>query len=56
MADEKIEKKIEETGAPKKDGELTEADFEKVAGGGHVGKQDSPNPASGSTTIKGCCV
>jgi rRNA maturation endonuclease Nob1 len=31
--DEKIEKKVEETVAPKQDGELSEADIEAVAGG-----------------------
>jgi len=38
MADpkaENIEKKLDETGAPKKDSELSDSDFEKVSGG-HV--------------------
>jgi hypothetical protein len=30
--DEKIEKKLEETGAPNQDSELSDADLEKVAG------------------------
>jgi hypothetical protein len=40
--EEKIEKKLEETGAPNPDSELSDADFEKVSGGvcqvsaGHV--------------------
>jgi hypothetical protein len=36
MADpkeEKIEKRLEETGAPKQESELSDADFEKVSGG-----------------------
>ena len=31
--EEQIENKVEETGSPKPESELSEADFEKVAGG-----------------------
>jgi hypothetical protein len=42
--DEKIEKKLDEhSGETKQDSELSEADCEKVAGGGVV-VEDKPNP------------
>jgi hypothetical protein len=56
MADEKIEKKIDETTGPQKEAELTDSDFEKVAGGTLAGTGTSPNPASGTYSTKSCCV
>jgi rRNA maturation endonuclease Nob1 len=39
---EKIEKRLEETGDPNHDGELSDADVEKVAGG-VIANNDDPN-------------
>ena len=35
MAEEKMEKKVDEVIAPEQNDELSDADFEKIAGGGH---------------------
>lgn len=56
MADPKEEKKIEETGAPKHDSELSDSDFDKVSGGHIANDGTSPNPASGTYIDKSCCV
>jgi hypothetical protein len=39
--EEKIEKKLEEPGAPNQDGELSETDFENVSGGAIAGDRTS---------------
>ena len=57
MADpkaENIEKKLDETGAPKKDSELSDSDFEKVSGGTIKGFDCSPNSSTNSKTICNC--
>ena len=48
--EENIEKKLEDTGAPKLASELSDADFEKVAGGGH----DAPETLTPISAIYGC--
>jgi hypothetical protein len=57
MADpkvEKIEKKLDETGAPNQDSELSDSDVEKVSGGIHDGFDCSPNSSTNSKTICNC--